>query len=85
MGGETQPAQSSVACDLPRPLGQLPAFVGVVHGAMEGMQLLFAASCLCPPVCCVLLCSFDDVFDETVDNDQVYTQAIQPLITTVFK
>jgi len=30
-------------------------------------------------------CSFDDVFDETVSNDQVYSQAIQPLISTIFK
>ncbi|GAB4822903.1 hypothetical protein N2152v2_009949 [Parachlorella kessleri] len=29
--------------------------------------------------------SFDDVFDETVSNDQVYSQAIQPLISTIFK
>lgn len=29
--------------------------------------------------------SFDDVFDETVDNQQVYSQAIQPLISTIFK
>ena len=29
--------------------------------------------------------SFDDVFDEGVDNAQLYNTAIQPLIATVFK
>lgn len=32
-----------------------------------------------------LCCSFDDVFDENVDNHELYTTAIQPLIATVFK
>lgn len=28
---------------------------------------------------------FDDVFDELVDNSQLYEQAVQPLVGTIFR
>jgi kinesin family protein 2/24 len=28
---------------------------------------------------------FDDVFDENVDNTQLYNQAVQPLVGTIFR
>ena len=28
---------------------------------------------------------FDDVFDERVDNSQLYEQAVQPLVGTIFR
>lgn len=28
---------------------------------------------------------FDDVFDESVDNSQLYEQAVQPLVGTFFR
>jgi len=30
-------------------------------------------------------CRFDDVFDERVDNSQLYEQAVQPLVGTIFR
>jgi hypothetical protein len=38
----------------------------------------------CPPSC-ACLSRFDDVFDDTVNNELLYAQAIQPLIATIFK
>lgn len=41
-------------------------------------------------MCCALATfscqpSFDDVFDERVDNSQLYEQAVQPLVGTIFR
>ncbi|EFN51754.1 hypothetical protein CHLNCDRAFT_16969, partial [Chlorella variabilis] len=34
---------------------------------------------------CRMPCRFDDVFDEQVDNSQLYEQAVQPLVGTIFR
>lgn len=35
--------------------------------------------------CSQMPCRFDDVFDEQVDNSQLYEQAVQPLVGTIFR
>ena len=41
-------------------------------------------ACLAPVLAC-LACRFDDVFHESVDNSQLYEQAVQPLVGTIFR